>query len=82
MHRPYREDTDGWRNEMPDAADYPGVQMAIDTLEMFRELQAERRENWRLRKENEMFKRVTWPWSNSYKDEEKKKSLASGSGDQ
>lgn len=50
-HRNFREDIDGWRNEIPDASDYPCVQNALGVLELFRELQDARREIWELNRE-------------------------------
>jgi hypothetical protein len=50
-HRNFREDIDGWRNELPDASDYPCVQNALGVVELFRELQDARREIWELKRE-------------------------------
>jgi hypothetical protein len=37
-HRPYNEQTDGWRNAIPDPADYPAVQQANAVLDVFEPL--------------------------------------------
>jgi hypothetical protein len=54
-HRPYNEDTDGWRTELLSESDVPSVQMAKDILMLFGEVNALRKENWQLSKrlENE-----------------------------
>lgn len=49
-HRGFNPDIDGWRNELPDEADYPPVAMAHDVLAMFQELCALRRELWMAKK--------------------------------
>lgn len=55
-HRPYNEQMDGWRNALPDPADYPAVQHANAVLDMFEELCAARERIWRLEKEVKMYK--------------------------
>ena len=47
-HRGFYEAIDGWRNELPDAGDYPGVLAARDTLYLFNELCAARKRIWTL----------------------------------
>lgn len=56
-HRPFMEELDGWRNEMPTVAHYPSVVAARDTLAMFEEICALREEVWRLKREVASLKR-------------------------
>lgn len=57
-HRPFNEKMDGWRNALPDAADYPSVTAAMDTLAMFEELKSARRQIWELKQELALWKPV------------------------
>jgi hypothetical protein len=50
-HRRYTEELDGWRSAQPDAVDYPCVQAAMDTIELFNELRVARRRIWELEQE-------------------------------
>jgi hypothetical protein len=50
MHRPFNPDTDGWRNELLVREDVPSVQIARDVIMLFNEVNALRKEVWRLRK--------------------------------
>jgi hypothetical protein len=50
MHRPFNPDIDGWRNELLIREDVPSVQIARDVIMLFNEVNALRKEVWRLRK--------------------------------
>lgn len=52
MHRPFSEALDGWRNRMPNPAEFPSVFSLIgDINEMLAELAAARRRVWELERE-------------------------------
>jgi hypothetical protein len=56
--RNFEPSIDGWRNEIPDANDYPSVRNAMDTIAMFEELRAAKRRIWELEEEVKMWKPV------------------------
>lgn len=56
MHRPYSEELDGHLKTRPVAADYPAVQLAMETLNLFDELRTAKYRIWELEKENKMMK--------------------------
>lgn len=55
-HRNFEPSIDGWRNRLPDVADYPSVRNAMDTIAMFEELRAAQRRIWELEQEVKMWK--------------------------
>lgn len=57
-HRPYDERFDGWRNALPDPAEYPSVRAAQDVLAMFDELAEARRRIWELEQEVKRWKPI------------------------
>ena len=56
-HRPFNEETDGWILEQPDSLEYPALQIGQEIIAMYKEIKSLRRENWHLRKENELYKK-------------------------
>lgn len=52
-YRPFNPDIDGWRDEISKSEDYECVRQAQSVLDLFDDLRATQKENWKLRKENE-----------------------------
>ena len=57
-HRCFNEAIDGWRNEMPDESDYPGVAAARDTMALFGELCEAKRRIWDLERRLGYYEKV------------------------
>jgi hypothetical protein len=55
-HRNFNPQFDGWRNELPDPALYPSLQMAQDIVAMFDELSEARRKIWHLEQELKLWR--------------------------
>lgn len=66
MHRPFREESDGWMNEMPYIEEYPEVVAAKGIIAMFEEIRSLRKELWSVRQERDMYKEYFY---NRYKKE-------------
>lgn len=59
-YRQWQEDLDGWMNEVPSRGEYPVVAMAEGILDLYRDLTAERRENWALKKRVKQLETVVY----------------------
>jgi hypothetical protein len=55
-HRNFNPSTDGWRNALPDMADYQSVKNARDVLCLFDELCAAKQKIWELEQQVKMLK--------------------------
>lgn len=58
VQRPYREDLDGWMEDQLDEREVPSLQMAKDILALYDEVNELRRENWRLRRQQDNFDKI------------------------
>jgi hypothetical protein len=55
-HRPFNEETDGWRNSLPSPGKYPCVRHAQDVLALFEELAEAKKRIWELEREVARYK--------------------------